>query len=1288
MKLFFERIYYYWRLSMYGHVHQLCSGFLKENGMDPLFLIWDALASGAEGKTSAGIKTLQRITNRVANGLPLAVAELCIHQMAKMQDFASIEQLEQNIGELQKSANATSVVQAAQILWLTGHSNEALNFVNSLTTQSPTNKIAAALVGWIKLFSADRNSGRWFDMASVDSSISNKPTDPFVMYGKAMYFANNSRWQDALQIFVQLSSDNDFPEASLERARIYIAMNNWDLALEAASEAMGNCPSDCDIHLMNVLNALTQAGDLDSARKYVNNLCECIDQIENENPIYVSRIMNLITSLSWHDPEIVSRCLLTFEPISRNNKDDQNVQITNGYLLLYSNKANEAKDCFQNALVDTSDSLIALTGLISSQISLNDFNEAQNQLDFLEAIIGGQNSLELCTLKAQFSRKQNLQFDITSLISSMNQHIDNVQQIFQSSTSRASGETCEKPIIDRFIDNYLSLDLNIFSSALNEAMNECNTLDKTVSNPQNGILCDIIQRCIDIIPGAIPFSYFLAILAFGEGRYSQATKTIQKVLISHWGYNASHCHLLLAQIRLQMKQYDDAEEELNRAVSFDFGIRSSLRYNMINARLFEARGQYEKSVEILKDLIKSSEYQKSSQNEKVDISIFLARCYSKLNRYTDSINIITEALSLYKNTPDEDRIKLFQGSLLTNMGKISEGLNILETFDPKSSQYSKAHKTAAKIYLTKLNDKTSYIKCLKKMAETVPNKTNYLLLGEALMKVKRFNEVVKYFKSALSFEPNDPNVALQYARSLMIIHNYDSALNAYQHAIEVSHNDFHAQLEYCKALFKLHRYEESRNVITDSMDEINLETNDWESQSIYADFYELLSNIDEKNQDYEQCIDELSDAISIYDKLTSNNRIDIPMDSLLQIKNKASIAYQRFAEIQAINNDKVKAIEALEKALEFNPGSPKILLKLGQLHLENNDKESCQNVCQKLLNSNPDCEEAALMLADISSSDMNDDLKEIFLKKPTFYRTLVRVIEKSAQSGELNSIEELFEKCVETESAGYNFCQGLYNIYKGAPQTALNYLNLCRSDPEWNTQALTLIFLIYVNPNRKYVWCEKKPLATSKDLEAAKKVLSRIDLNDIRQYNALILLSQNTDESVNEALKIYNECDDNDLNIIIGRCKCFIRLDRQKEATRNLNGIIHGKPNNSNINVFVEAFLIMTHISIKENQYDEAIKYVERAIELNQSCGKAWEMRANLFEMKKEYLEAADSYKHAWELSCKTDLGVGFKLAFNYMKGEDPVEAIKVAREILAQHPNYPKLKETIFLPCVAALRP
>ena len=1275
---------------MYGHIHALCRQFLKESGVDPLFLIWDALSSGAEGKTGQGISALDKITNRVAMGLPISVAQLCIHKMAPMQDFAAIGQLETEIESLQKSANASAVVHAAEVYWLTGDTMNALNLVQPLTTQAPANKSAAAIVGWIKLSTGDRNSGRWFDMAAADPS-SNRQTEPMVLYGKAMYYACISRWQDAIQVFVQLSEMVDFPEIAMERARVYIAMNNWDLAVESAAESTGKCVSDCDIHLINALNCLSQIGDLDTAKHEVDKLCACLDKFESENAKYTMSIVKVLSSLSWRDPDIVLKCANTFANIAKAHNEDPDVLVVYGKLLLISKRANEAKDAFQNAQVASSESTAALAGLIDAQIELNQLSEAHDQLEFLEAMSGGNSSLELASLKSKYTRVSGGDVDIEELLQSMKKYIDYLQQLFTPQSPHPSNDDSPQTLlIDKYIENFNELNLSSFSDALTEAMYCCNTLERSVPSPKNGPVCDIIAAVLEYIPGAVPFSYYLAVLAFGEGRYSQATKAIQSVLGSRWGFNGSQCHLLLAQVRLQTKQFDEAEQSLNRAVSFDFSIRNSLRYNIINVQLLEARGQYENAIKTLREVIKGPEYQTASNSEKVNIFLMIARCQKKDGKEKEAENTLNNALSSYKDTFDEDRIQFYMATLYSDTGRIREGLDILENIKTDSPMYTKAKKRAAKIYLNKLNDKGSYIRCFKELVSGAKNKTTFVLLGDALMEVKRFDEAVECFNQALSCDRYDQEVALHLARALFVVHDFDASLAAYKHAIQVSNNSPKALLEYCQTLLKLKRLDEARDAASDAMSTIDSDSHDWEAQAASADFLDLLSIINAKTSDYEQSNEEIQEALSIYERIISSGRSDISNDALNNLRVKAGGLYKRLAE-QAIERDDSKgAIETYEKALSLDPNSTSVLLSLAKLRLEKGESEKCQEICQQLLRIDPNCEEAALILAEVSQSENLEDLEEAFSKSPTFYRTLVRLIEKCARAGELERVPSLFEKCPDKEAPGLKFCKGLYNVYIGNPQEALKLLNGVRSDPEFGIQALQLIFFIYANPNRKYVWCETKPLATSKDLDAAKKVLSKLDPStiDVQQFKAILLLSQNTTESVTEALEIYNQGDNDDINSIIGRCKCFIRLDKQRDATKYLNGIIHGEATHQNFATFVEAFLMMTYISIKDSQIDEADRYVDRAIELNRSCLKAWEMKAILSEKKKDYMSAAEAFKQAWDLSSHTQLGIGFKLALNYMRVEDPVNAIKVCRAIMEQHPNYPKLKETIFLPCCAMLRP
>ena len=56
---------------------------------------------------------------------------------------------------------------------------------------------------------------------------------------------------------------------------------------------------------------------------------------------------------------------------------------------------------------------------------------------------------------------------------------------------------------------------------------------------------------------------------------------------------------------------------------------------------------------------------------------------------------------------------------------------------------------------------------------------------------------------------------------------------------------------------------------------------------------------------------------------------------------------------------------------------------------------------------------------------------------------------------------------------------------------------------------------------------------------------------------------------------------------------------------------------------------------------------------------EAWEVLGLIYEKERSFVDAAESYEKAWELSYFRAPSLGYKLAFNYLKGERFVEAIR-----------------------------
>lgn len=100
----------------------------------------------------------------------------------------------------------------------------------------------------------------------------------------------------------------------------------------------------------------------------------------------------------------------------------------------------------------------------------------------------------------------------------------------------------------------------------------------------------------------------------------------------------------------------------------------------------------------------------------------------------------------------------------------------------------------------------------------------------------------------------------------------------------------------------------------------------------------------------------------------------------------------------------------------------------------------------------------------------------------------------------------------------------------------------------------------------------------------------------------------------------------------------------------------------------------MADYYISVNKYDLAEAELKKALKYNKSTIKAEELMGLIKEKEKAYVDAADHYQKAFEMSNKKNGGVGYRLAFNYLKASRFVDAIDIGKEVLKINPAYPKL--------------
>ena len=114
--------------------------------------------------------------------------------------------------------------------------------------------------------------------------------------------------------------------------------------------------------------------------------------------------------------------------------------------------------------------------------------------------------------------------------------------------------------------------------------------------------------------------------------------------------------------------------------------------------------------------------------------------------------------------------------------------------------------------------------------------------------------------------------------------------------------------------------------------------------------------------------------------------------------------------------------------------------------------------------------------------------------------------------------------------------------------------------------------------------------------------------------------------------------------------------------------------------------MLLAELQLAAGQAGAAAELARRALLYNKACGRAEEVLGRVAEREADWAAAAARYEAAWGLDPKPALG--YRLAFNLMKGKRAVEAIDVCNAVLKRDPAYPRIKADILDKARALLRP
>jgi tetratricopeptide repeat protein 21B len=375
---------------------------------------------------------------------------------------------------------------------------------------------------------------------------------------------------------------------------------------------------------------------------------------------------------------------------------------------------------------------------------------------------------------------------------------------------------------------------------------------------------------------------------------------------------------------------------------------------------------------------------------------------------------------------------------------------------------------------------------------------------------------------------------------------------------------------------------------------------------------------------------------------------------------------------------------------------------------------------------------------------------QLLEKQPDNYSAMVHYVQLLRRSGHLQEAPRVFENAEKAAAPGqrvdpgFSYARGMWHKYSGNTREALTHLNLSRlprGNP-WAQKSLYHMIDLYINPGGQFLWEDTELRAeVEENMRTAERLLVDVEDNEKRQLlQGYIYVATKNKDSVEKAVAIFQELNEARIAAadaagssdrigtptggvgsspsgafegggegsksmgdaaamdraaermyapaVVGLAVAHQILRQSSKARTYLKRLTKPTFNEDEEDDYERGYLLLASIYIENGKYDLAQGLLNKAIASNKSCCRAWELLGLIYEKEQSYKDASDCYERAWTLMGEKDPGVGYKLAFNYLKAKRNVQAVDVCHKVLTAHPTYPKIRKEVLERARLALRP
>lgn len=1295
MDCYQERAFYYFRHGMYGHALKICQIGLEKKNTNLILYIYIAIAHANLGETEEAKKQIEHLRKRKDLELVYFVAQYIISYHSSTQSQSELSKRTEAIKSSIPKANALSIYISILLFCfshLTNLSYLIFEFIfpdqQQFTKNSPiddtTNPQISSgirtIYSWIKILEGHPSSSiARFD--EIMKSTSNQ-NDILCLYGKALALSYTGKYIESIQIYNHILSKYDFPELSIEKSRNYILMQKWNIAIQISEDARNRVFSSLEPDILLCFHSLLSNKHDADTTKIMDSIYDNCVRYESNNWKYKILLSLSLSTLCKQSFSLLDRILKLTKNAYEESNENADCCIIFAYHQYLARNLVASLNTIQKVLNNGTTDQFALEISIQLLIDTGRYFEAQDAIDMYSNVLLD-DDIVIWTLKSKLNRKMGESNEpfFLPLLDALKTH--STKFIKRQSSTQLTLPFLTKS--ESVIDFFITLRADVMIQAYDELVVNNYSITYNLAGQYGEQISHILKTFTILYPNYAPFNFFQALLMKKMKKINESFNFFEKILTSQGTYRLPQCLTEIAELLMDLKLDHIAINCIEQASLIDPTLATSLEFALIKAQVL---GTVKESIPFIGKLILSQTKATNSTRTYCPFSLFIRfidMCIS-VDSFEVASTFIVEASKLIKHSSEKAMLVLKQSMIVASKGYVDRAISSLDNLKKHQKYLIDATKAQAEIYLKFQNDTKKYIDVFEQLTETDPSASNFYLLGNAHKTLKHFPEAINSYKKANEIDPTNKAIFSALMMSYVTDHCYDEAISLFKHQILSLRSITPSVIEFFRLMLDLKKFKECEDCVNKLLHLLN-SAHPTLSSTIYefqGDVLTSLHKFAEANTIYTQSFVLLETIL--------NQEIHNPLIDFLKTM-ASNILYKIASNYQEIKNLD-KAIEFYQKSLSYNEINAQTVCSLFEIYRSRYDITKCAKVCRDYLNINPQNETIALLYSSIQLGSLFESIKsikQILDVHPYYTRLLVRLIEMCARVGKLH-IAYHYLMQAKSNDPSFNFAVGLYYHYAGNPTKALsNFKKSCVGSNKWLIPAKFEIFAILSNPDRKYIWVEKQSLSSAENLDECQRILDslqssgHIDDFTISLLKADLLCSQNTNESVSEADKIYEDLLKSKEKIPIacmtGHARCLMRFEEYDRAEKILNNVLLGKPFHEDIGYFEESYLMMAHIISNKKNFTSSQHFLFLALELNMCCKKAWEMSATVHMKNKMYNEASTAYGRLWDLCDHNDPEIGYNYAFCSMKAKKFDVAMLVCREVLTISPNYKNIQQEVLIP-------